>query len=61
MCVGGVVIFNWQGRPFLYPPNDQLGQAKMIAKEALAKAEGKPFNFCIGDGRKFRSCLPLFF
>jgi 4-amino-4-deoxy-L-arabinose transferase-like glycosyltransferase len=39
--------FNWQGRPFVSPPNNQLGQARFIATEALAKADGKPFNFAL--------------
>ncbi len=43
----GLVFLNWQGRPFRYPPNNQLAQAKRIAAEALAKTEGKPFNFAL--------------
>lgn len=39
--------FNWQGRPFLYPPNNQLEQTKRIARAAVDKAEGKPFNFAL--------------
>lgn len=38
---------NWQGRPFIYPPNNQLAQAKLIAGEAFAKAQGQPFNFAL--------------
>lgn len=40
-------ILSWQGRPFKYPPNRQVDQVKAIAKEALAKTEGKPFNFAL--------------
>ncbi len=42
-----LVIFNWEGRPFKFLPNNQLAQARMIAKEAYEKAEGKPFNFAL--------------
>lgn len=62
VCVwAGLLFFNWQGRPFLYPPNDQLGQAKMIAKEALAKAEGKPFNFALVTGGNSDHAYRYFF
>lgn len=43
----GLLWFNWQGRPFLYPPNNQLGQTRRIADEALAKTAGQPFNFAL--------------
>lgn len=43
----GIVILNWQGRPFLYPPNNQLAQAKLIAQAAYEKADGAPFNFAL--------------
>ena len=47
----GLLYFNWQGRPFLYPPNNQLTQARTIAETALAHTDGKPFNFAlITDG-----------
>ena len=47
----GLLYLNWQGRPFLYPPNNQLSQAKRIADTALAHTDGKPFNFAlITDG-----------
>lgn len=42
-----LVSFNWEGRPFKVLPNNQLAQAKMIAKAAFDKAEGKPFNFAL--------------
>lgn len=42
-----LVIVNWEGRPFKNAPNNQLAQARMIAKEAYDKAEGKPFNFAL--------------
>ena len=29
------------------PPNNQLAQARMVAKDAFDKAEGKPFNFAL--------------
>ncbi len=43
----GLVFLNWQGRPFLYPPNNQLAQAENIARAALSKTGGKPFNFAL--------------
>lgn len=47
----GLVIFNWQGRPFVYPPNNQLEQVKTIARTAFAQTNGEPFNFAlITDG-----------
>lgn len=46
-----LLVFNWQGRPFLHPPNNQLQQAMTIASHAFEKTDGKPFNFAlIADG-----------
>lgn len=46
-----LVVFNWRGRPFIYPPNNQLTQVKKIADVVLSKTAGKPFNFAlITDG-----------
>lgn len=42
-----LLILNWQGRPFLYPPNNQLEQTKRIANVAFEKTDGKPFNFAL--------------
>lgn len=47
----GLVFFNWQGRPFVYPPNNQIQQVENVSKIALSKTSGKPFNFAlITDG-----------
>lgn len=43
----GLLYLNWQGRPFLYSSNNQLGQVKRIAQAVFEKAEGKPFNFAL--------------
>ncbi len=43
----GLVYFNWQGRPFVHPPNNQLAQAREIARVAYEKAEGRPYNFAL--------------
>ncbi len=43
----GLVYSNWEGRPFKYPPNNQLAQAKLIASTALDKTGGEPFNFAL--------------
>lgn len=42
-----LLYFNWEGRPFKFLPNNQLGQAQMIAKYAYEKTEGKPYNFAL--------------
>lgn len=44
---GTLVYFNWQGRPFIYPPNRQLNQTKEIARAALDLAGDKPYNFAL--------------
>ncbi|MBI5619684.1 glycosyltransferase family 39 protein [Candidatus Gottesmanbacteria bacterium] len=59
--LAGLVYVNWQGRPFLYPPNDQLGQAKAIAGEAIAKTGGKPFNFALITGNNSDHAYRYFF
>ena len=47
----GLLLFNWQGRPFLYGPNNQLANVRTIAKEIFTRADNKPFNFAlITDG-----------
>ncbi|MCL4359736.1 glycosyltransferase family 39 protein [Patescibacteria group bacterium] len=43
----GLVVLNWQGRPFVYAPNNQLSQMRGIAQTALSKANGLPFNFAL--------------
>lgn len=43
----GLIFFNWEGRPFTSLPNNQLGQARMIASVAYEKTEGKPYNFAL--------------
>ncbi len=47
---GWLMIFNWQGRPFIYPPNNQLAQVRLIAQTALDHTGGKPFNFALITG-----------
>ncbi len=50
VAIGIWILFlylNWQGRPFQYPPNNQLAQARRIAEAALSHTEGKPFNFAL--------------
>ncbi len=46
----GLLYFNWQGRPFRFPPNNQLDQAKRIASFAFEKTDRKPFNFALITG-----------
>ncbi|MBI3385785.1 glycosyltransferase family 39 protein [Candidatus Gottesmanbacteria bacterium] len=57
----GLLFFNWQGRPFLFPPNNQLGQTKNIAAQALAKTAGKPFNFALITGNNSDHAYRYFF
>lgn len=47
ILLSALLWLNWQGRPFLNPPNRQLNQAKVIAEAALSKTDGKPFNFAL--------------
>jgi len=51
MIATGTVAFllwwNWQGQPFQYAPNNQLAQARSIAREAFNKTDGQPFNFAL--------------
>lgn len=47
IAVLGLLYFNWEGRPFKFLPNNQLGQAQMIAKAAYDKTGGKPYNFAL--------------
>ena len=42
-----LLILNWSGRPFKFPPNRQLEQTEKIANFVLEKTEGKPFNFAL--------------
>lgn len=42
-----LLLFNWQGRPFVYPPNNQLNQVRTIARTAFDPTGGKPFNFAL--------------
>lgn len=58
---GGLLYFNWQGRPFLYPPNNQLAQARLIAETALAQTHGKPFNFALITGANSDHTYRYFF
>jgi len=58
---GWLVFFNWQGRPFLYPPNNQLSQAKRIADTVLAHTDGKPFNFALMTGSNSDHTYRYFF
>ncbi len=42
-----LLILNWEGRPFKFAPNNQLAQAREIARVAYEKTEGKPYNFAL--------------
>lgn len=59
--LGWLLLFNWQGRPFLYPPNNQLAQARTIAQTALDHTAGKPFNFALITGANSDHTYRYFF
>lgn len=61
VLVGVLIAFNWQGRPYRFPPNNQLGQAKMIATEAIEKTQGNPFNFALITGNNSDHAYRYFF
>lgn len=47
VLVAALFIFNWNARPFIYPPNNQVKQVEEIARRAFDMTEGKPFNFAL--------------
>jgi len=53
--------FNWLGRPFVYPPNNQLGQTEKIARAALQRTDGKPYNFALMTGGNSDHAYRYFF
>lgn len=57
----GLLYLNWQGRPFLYPPNNQLAQVQAIARAAFDKTGGKPFNFAFVTGNNSDHAYRYFF
>lgn len=60
-AIAALLYFNWQGRPFLSPPNNQLGQMRTIASVALSKTDGKPFNFALMTGGNSDHAYRFFF
>lgn len=56
-----LLYWNWLGRPGIVPPNNQLGQMKSIAAEALSKTDGKPFNFALMTGGNSDHAYRYFF
>ena len=56
-----LLLLNCRGWPFRYAPNDQLGQAKLIARAAFDKAEGKSFNFALITGNNSDHAYRYFF
>lgn len=57
----GLMYLNWQGRPFLYAPNNQLAQTKRIAQVAYEKTDGKPYNFALIADRNSDHAFRYFF
>jgi len=60
VCVG-LLYLNWQGRPFLYPPNNQLAQARRIAWAAYEQTDGRSFNFALITGNNSDHAYRYFF
>ncbi len=56
-----LLIFNWQGRPFVHPPNNQLAQVRTIAQTAFEQAGGRPFNFALVTGGNSDHAFRYFF
>src|SRR3989344_253852 len=56
-----LIVLNWQGRPFKYAPNNQLGQTKTIAQAVLDKTGGSPFNFALITGGNSDQAYRYFF
>lgn len=56
-----LLFFNWQGRPFAHPPNNQLAQVRTIAKAAFDQTDGKPFNFALITGGNSDHAYRYFF
>lgn len=51
----------WQGRPFLFTPNNQLGQVKKISETAMGFTGGMPFNFALITGGNSDHAYRYFF
>ncbi len=47
LVIAALLILNWEGRPFKFAPNNQLAQAREIARVAYEKTDGKPYNFAL--------------
>ena len=56
-----LIVLNWNGRPFKYAPNNQLGQTKTISQAVLDKTDGKPFNFALITGGNSDQAYRYFF
>lgn len=54
-------VFNWQGRPFVHAPNNQLAQVKAIARTAFDQTGGRPFNFALVTGGNSDHAYRYFF
>jgi hypothetical protein len=42
-----LLVYNWQGRPFRYPPNNLLANTRHVAQVAFDATGGMPFNFAL--------------
>ena len=61
ILLGVLIVHNWEGRPFRFTPNNQLGQVRLIAEEVIAKTDGKPFNFALLTGGNSDHAYRYFF
>ncbi|MFC1646907.1 ArnT family glycosyltransferase [Patescibacteria group bacterium] len=56
-----LLYYNWQGRPFIYPPNNQLEQMKNISRKAMDVAGNDPFNFALVTAQNSDHAYRYFF
>lgn len=61
VIVTSLAVWNWQGRPFVYEPNNQLRQVESISREVLAKTDSEPFNFALITGGNSDHAYRYFF
>ena len=61
LIVFSCALYLWQGRPFLYEPNNQLKQVRDIAREIVNKTDNKPYNFALITGGNSDHAYRYFF
>lgn len=51
LLLAGLLLLNWSGQPFQFPPNAQLTQVQAISKSIFDRAQGKPLNLALITGQ----------